>query len=146
MTDDSLHDNIAPWSTEEGRQWLASFQGWRKMRRLIQGTLQLDTQQYAHEIRAAAAMVILFCRDDLWPVGDQESFVPTIEMAARQLSHIKQLYETKGRIRPELQSSRSYRRLLKSLDEEIRILEARISEPKPKMPDQPPCTWGEFWS
>ena len=137
---------LPPWEGQEARQWLNAFQPWRKMRRLIHGTLQLDPNENAHQIRAAASMVILFCRDGLWPVGEQGSIEPIIELAARQLSHVKQLYETKGRIRPSLQSSKSYRTLLRSLDEEIRILEARIADPKPKMPDKPPCSWGDFWS
>ncbi|MEL7496359.1 MAG: hypothetical protein AAFN77_02025 [Planctomycetota bacterium] len=134
-----------PWKTAAGSQWLSAFQSWRSMRRLIQGTLNLDPNEHAHEIRAAASMVIMFCRDGLWPPSEQDDATPVIELAARQLSHVKQLYETKGRIQPKLQSSKSYRKLLKSLDEEIRILEARIADSSPKMPNVPPCTWGDFW-
>lgn len=115
------------------------------MRRLIEGTLRLEPKEHAHEVRAAASMVIMFCREGMWPTDDG-SFEKVLELAARQLSQVKQLYETKGRIRPQLQSSRSFRQLLKSLDEEIRILEARLTDPKPKMPNVPPCTWGDFWA
>lgn len=116
------------------------------MRRLIHGTLKLDPKDHAHEIRAAASMVVMFARDGLWPESEIETLESVIELAARQLSHVKQLYETKARIRPELQSSPSYRKLLKSLDEEIRILEARVADPPPKMPNTPPNTWGKFWA
>lgn len=115
------------------------------MRRMIEGTLNLSPKDHAHEIRAAASMVIMFCREGLWPESNPGDIIPIIELAARQLSHVKQLYETRGRIKPELQASKSYRMLLKSFDEEIRILEARIADPKPKMPNQAPCTWETFW-
>ena len=137
--------DVPPWETPEGRKWFATFQGWRAMRRMIEGTLNLSPKDHAHEIRAAASMVIMFCREGIWPEVGQGEMLPVIELAARQLSHVKQLYETRGRIRPELQASKNYRLLLKSFDEEIRILEARAADPKPKMPNQPPCTWGEFW-
>lgn len=134
-----------PWETMVGKQWLNSFPPWKQMRRLIHGTLKLDPKDHAHEIRAAASMVIMFARDGLWPESELDSLEEVIELAARQLSHVKQLYETKARIRPQLQSSPSYRKLLKSLDEEIRILEARVADTTPKMPNTPPNTWGEFW-
>ena len=145
MSDSSTTESLAPWESPEGAQWLQTFQPWRQMRRLIHGTLMMDPTEHAHEIRAAASMVILFCRPGLWPVGDQESITPVIETAARQLLHVKQLYEAKGRIRPELQSSKSFRKLLRTLDEEIRILESRMADPKPKMPNVPPCSWSHFW-
>lgn len=134
-----------PWKTPNGSQWFATFQSWRSMRRLIEGTLKLNPTENAHEVRAAASMVIMFCREGMWPLGETSSFREVLELAARQLAQVKHMYETKGRINPKLQSSQSYRKLLRSLDEEIRIIESRMTDPKPKMPNVPPCTWGKFW-
>jgi hypothetical protein len=61
------------------------------------------------------------------------------------LVQIKQLFELNANSKPEMQSNKTYRNLLVSLDEEIRILEARMTNPKPTLPEQPPCTWGDFW-
>ena len=145
MSERQASESLAPWETPNGRNLLSSLQGWRQMRRLIEGTLRLEGTERAHEVRAAASMVIMFCRDGFWPVEDEAEMQRLLGLAARQLTHVKQLYETKGRIRPELQSSRSFRRLLTSIDEEIRILEARMEDPPPPMPNEPPCTWGRFW-
>lgn len=136
----------APWDSPEAAAWLGGFEAWRQTIRLIHGSLQLEARTHPQEIRAAAAMVVLFCRENLWPQNENEIHDPILEMAARQLSTVKQLYETKSRLKPELQSNKNYRNLLTSIDQEIRILEARLSNPKPKMPNQPPCTWGQFWT
>jgi len=136
----------APWDTPQGRDWLASFDPWSQTVRLIHGTLKLDTTDHYHEIRAATAMVIMFCRENLWPIKDDSTRDEVLELASRQLSNIKQLYEYKARSNPELKTNPSYRNLLTSLDEEVRIIEARLSEDNPMMPGTPPVTWGEFWT
>ncbi len=136
----------APWDAPDAADWLNNFQPWREMLRLVQGTLQLETRSHPQEIRAATSLVLLFCRENLWPLTGDSEYEPILETAARQLSHIKQLYETKSRTNPELASNQNYRNLLLSIDQEIRILESRMSDPKPKMPNVPPCTWGNFWT
>ncbi len=136
----------APWDTSQGSDWLASFDPWLQTTRLIHGTLKMDTTDHYHEIRAAASMVIMFCRENLWPIKDDSTRVEILELASRQLSNIKQLYEYKARSNPKLKTNPSYRSLLTSLDEEIRIIEARMSDDKPMMPGTPPITWGDFWT
>ncbi|MFK7769965.1 MAG: hypothetical protein AB8B55_22345 [Mariniblastus sp.] len=134
-----------PWDAPAAIDWLATFDPWLQTLRLVHGTLQMEVREKPNEIRAAAAMVILFCRENLWPtrVDNKEEI---LSLAARQLSTLKQLYEGKARIKPELLSNRQYRDLLRSLDEEIRIIESRMTDPKPVMPNEPPCTWGDFWT
>lgn len=139
-------DIQAPWDTEQGADWLASFAPWMQTIRLVHGTLKLETADHIHEIRAAASMVVMFCRKNLWPVKEEgDSLDQILELAARQLSNIKQLYEYKSRSRPELKTDRRYRDLLTSLDEEIRLLEARMSDDESTLPNAPPKTWGDFW-
>ncbi len=139
-------DKLAPWENESAAQWLATFTPWQQSLRLIKGTLKLEAHKSPQEIRAAAAMVIMFCRDNLWPSNSDSEREKVIELAARQLSTIKQLYETKARNDGSLLSNKKYRNLLTSIDQEIRLLEARITDPKPQLPNEPPCTWGEFWT
>jgi len=136
----------APWDSPQAADWLRGFDPWKQTLRLVHGSLQLEARTHPQEIRAATSLVLLFCRENLWPVEEKELLEPILEMAARQLSTIKQLYETKARLNPQLQSNKNYRNLLNSIDQEIRILEARLSDPKPKMPNQAPCTWGNFWN
>jgi hypothetical protein len=136
----------APWNTPQGTDWLASFDPWLQTLRLIHGTLQLEPTEHYHEIRAATAMVILFCRENFWPIKDDSTQDQILGLASRQLSNIKQLYEYKARSNPGLKTNPSYRNLLTSLDEEIRLIEARMSDDNPMMPNTPPVTWGEFWT
>jgi len=137
---------LAPWESEQAATWLNAFQPWQQTLRLIHGTLKLEANKNPQEIRAAAAMVILFCRENLWPTNIEDEREKILELAARQLSSIKQLYENKARTDSSLLSNKKFRNLLVSIDQEIRLLEARMSDPKPTMPNQPPCTWGEFWT
>lgn len=136
----------APWDTPGGSDWLSSFDPWLKTIRLVHGTLKLDAKEHHHEVRAAAGMVIMFCRENLWPLKDDDSLDQVLELASRQLSTIKQLYEYKSRSNPALKTNVKYRNLLTSLDEEIRLLEARMSGDHPTIANSPPTTWGEFWT
>lgn len=136
----------APWNDEQAKDWLGRFEPWLQAIRLIHGTLQLETKKHPQEIRAAVALVVLCCRENLWPTRDENEIEKILELAVRQLSTIKQLYETKARINPEVINKKNYRDLLISIDQEIRILEARMSDPKPSMPNEPPVSWGKFWT
>ncbi|MEM7785268.1 MAG: hypothetical protein AAF623_18105 [Planctomycetota bacterium] len=141
----SNQKTVAPWQDESSQQWLNSLKSWKQIRRLILGTLQLDPQQNSHEIRAAVSMVIMFCRDGFWADEPKLEMDDVIQLAARQLVAIKHAYETKGRINPELKANKKYRAFLTTLDQEIRILEARTCDPAPPMPNTPPVSWGPFW-
>lgn len=138
-------DASAPWEDLDASAWLRGFAAWSHVIKLVHGTLCLEAQDEPHGIRAASAMVIMFCRPEWWPVSDHHSFDPVLEAAARQLANVKQLFEQKGRINPKLQAKPAFRGLLVSIDQEIRILEARMTEPKPSIPNRPPTSWGDFW-
>jgi hypothetical protein len=140
-----------PWDDPDAIEWAQNSTAVRELCRLVEGTLRLETKKHPHEIRAAAATVIMLCRKNLWSTRDRDDDAVQIELdrivslAARQLVQIKQLFELNANSKPEMQSNKTYRNLLVSLDEEIRILEARMTDPKPTLPEQPPCTWGDFW-
>jgi hypothetical protein len=137
----------APWDTERASRFLADFDAYRKVLHTVEKTLQQDVRQFPHEIRAAAAMVIMLCRKNLWPCREgQEKLDRIAHVAARQLTRIKQLFEQRGKIKPEILADPAYRTFLTTLDQEIRILESRMTDPKPQMPTDPPITWGEFWT
>jgi hypothetical protein len=125
---------------------LASCQSYRNLLKMIRRTLELDARKNPHEIRAAAAFVILLCRENLWPARDGiEELDRIANLATQQLTKIKQLFEQRCRMERELLANPAYRSMLDSLDQEIRILESRISDPKPMMPQEPPTSWGDFW-
>ncbi len=136
----------APWETESAKDFLTGFDAYKNVMRTIEKTLQQDAKVYPNEIRAAAAMVIILCRENLWPTkGGVERRDKVVHLAARQLTNIKQLFEQRGKIKPELLTNKNYRKLLTALDEEVRVLEARLSDPKPQMPNETPSTWSDFW-
>lgn len=136
----------SPWESESATKFLASCQSYRNLLKMIRQTLELDARNSPHEIRAAAALVILLCRENLWPARDGlEELDRVANLATQQLTKIKQLFEQRCRIDPKLLANPNYRSMLDSLDQEIRILESRISDPKPTLPKQPPSSWGDFW-
>ena len=112
MQNEKSSSAAAPWAASDGRRWLEGASPWAHAMRLIHGTLQLETKKHPQEIRAAAAMVVMFCRDGLWPTRDENQIDRVLELAARQLTSIKQLYEIKARSNPEMMTNRNYRNLL----------------------------------
>lgn len=140
-------NELAPWHDEQAQHWLSSLNSWSNMARLIQTTLNQDPAKYPHQIRAAAALVIMFGREYVWPNRvDVISLDDAISLARRQLAQVKHQFSIRARINPELKQNPKLRMLLDSIDQEIRILESRISEEPMNMPNEPPSTWGEFWS
>ena len=136
----------APWDTDSAKEFLNSCQSYQNVLKTIRGTLELETRKHPHEIRAAATLVILLCRENLWPAKQGiEDLDRIVNLAARQLIKIKQLFEQRCRREPELLANPAYRSMLNSLDQEIRILDSRVSDPKPQMPKEPPDSWGDFW-
>jgi hypothetical protein len=139
-------NELAPWNDEQAQHWLASLNSWSKMARLIQMTLNQDPAKYPHQIRAAAALVIMFGREHVWP--DRADVIPLDDMiglARRQLSQVKHQFSIRARINPDLKQNPKFRLLLDSVDQEIKILESRMSEEPMNMPNEPPSTWNNFW-
>ena len=140
-----------PWNDPDAIQWVESSDSLRQMCRLIEGTLRLEVSDRPLEIRAAACMVILLARKNLWSTAarDEEAAIHEMDrlvgLAARRMGTLKQLFEKNMRAKPELQNDPSYKRFMESVSQEIRILESRMSETVSKLPEEPPCTWGDFW-
>jgi hypothetical protein len=137
----------APWNDSANRRWFNELPAWEQMTKFVINTLQQDAKLYPHQIRAAAAMVIMFCREGVWPARMGIHELDTIvELAYRQLSIVKQQLFGKTREDRDLLGNPSFRQLLRSLDEELSILVSRKSDVPRGKPQVPPCTWGEFWA
>jgi hypothetical protein len=140
-----------PWNENGARQWIEESESMRQTCRLIEGTLRLEVDSRPHEIRAAACMVILLARKGLWSTaarGDEEKIREMdrlVSLASRRMAAVKQLFEKNLRSNPELKNDPSYKNFMRSLTQEIRILESRMSDTPSKLPEEPPCTWGKFW-
>ena len=89
----------------------------------------------------------MFARTNLWPV--ERAGILSIEdvagLARRQLAQVKHQFSIKARIEPELKRDPTYRKLMDSLDEELKILESRVSDEEHELPEKPPSSWKEFW-
>ncbi len=143
MTD---HDNLAPWDHDDAIRWLGTVESWTSFARLIEKTLRQEPRKFPHQIRAATALVIMFCRPNMWPSRQGAGSIESIlSLARRQLVQVKQLFSHKARINPDLKRDRTFRTLMDSLDQELRILESRVGEDDFSIPEHPPCTWTEFW-
>ena len=118
------------------------------MTNLIHATLKLEARTHPHEIRAAVALIIMFCREGFWPVEDEDSseLDDVLSLARRQMVVIKSLFAQQLKFKPELASDDSFKTLLRSLDEEMRVLDARMSDSQIKKAQEAPATWGKFWS
>jgi hypothetical protein len=137
---------LAPWRDMRGTDSFCRSEAWLKFTSLVTRTLENDPRRFPHQIRAAAAMVILFCRNGLWPSRrGQDELEEVLSLARRQLSQIRQLYAAEARVNPEISGNKDFRDLLKSLDEEMRCLDARASEDPLNLPNEPPLTWGKFF-
>lgn len=140
-----------PWENDLATDWVRNSDSMRQTCRLIEGTLQLEVTQYPHQIRAAAAMVILLCRPGLWATNntDEELMLEELDrvcnLAHRKLSAIRQMFESKSKSNPKLSTRPEIRNLLDSILQEQRILESRMSETPSRLPQEPPCSWGTFW-
>ncbi len=140
-----------PWDDPDAMRWVEESDSMRQVCRLIEGTLRLEGDSRPHEIRAAACMVILLARKNLWSTvaqdeeESQRELDRVVSLASRRMGAVKQIFEMNLRAKPELQNDPSYKKLMQSVTQEIRILDSRMSESSSKLPQEPPCTWGKFW-
>lgn len=138
--------NLAPWLDQKAATWLAASDPWMRLLGMVKKTLDNDARRFPHQIRAAAAFVILFCREGYWPAQDGTRVRDEIVgLAKRQLSVVRQMYAFESRSKPELLANPDFKAILKALDEELRMLDARLAEEPLTMPDAPPMSWGPFF-
>ncbi len=117
----------------------------QRMTRLVLKTLENDPRQFPIQIRAAAALVILLGRRGLWPAHDQEEMNGIAAQARRCLSVVREYYSIESKRREDVATHSGLHRLLKTLETEMRILDARQSEEPLNIPDAPPESWGNIW-
>ncbi len=148
MRDELLGTDISPpWEEASAQKWIFDNDAWRKFLELIRGTLANDPKQFPHQIRAAVSLIILLCRTGLWPHKDGQRELDTIvNLAKHQLMQIKQRFATQARGNPQLGGDPQFKLFMKSLDQELRILDARLADEPLTLPDESPCTWGDFWN
>ncbi len=137
---------LSPWNDREAKIWLKDSRPWELFTSMIARTLENEPRRFPQQIRAAAAFVILFCRPGLWPTGrGTAELEDLVALARRQLSQVRQLYAAESRQNPDIMNSPDFRSLMKTLDEEMRCLDARLSVTPLNIPNSPPTSWGRFF-
>ncbi len=140
-----------PWENEQAAAWIHNSDAWRKTCQLVEGTLRLAIDKYPHQIRAAASMVIMFGRPGLWSTLSEDEEVALdeidklVSLAHRSLSAVRSHFASKAKQNPDLLQRPEYKNLLDSILDEQKILESRMSDSPATLPQQPPCSWQNFW-
>jgi len=140
-----------PWSNPSAVKWVSESDAMQRTCNRVEMTLGWDAEKRPHEIRAAACMVILLGRPGLWwtEAMSEERTLEEIHRIAKlafdQLKKVKRFLESRSVDRPELGSRPEVRNLLDSIDQELKILESRMSWTPKRLPQEPPCSWGTFW-
>lgn len=140
------HDRC-PWNQPDAATWLNGNEAMRHFATLVTRTLENDARQFPLQMRAAAAIVILLARPGMWPGGSPEELDHVLLAARRNLSVIRELYSIDSKRRDDLggKHGTSLHRLLKAIEYEMRILDARLSDEPLNIPNEPPEAWGLKW-
>jgi hypothetical protein len=121
---------VAPWDSDSAADWYGDLFDEIPLAAKVEETLNADPEEYAEEIRAAAALLIMLGRTYMWPVDDMDRH---LELAIAQMEKVQATYEDE----PELASA---------VGEEITVLKSRLANNQdgPTIPQ--PTSWGKFWS
>lgn len=138
---------MVPWNDASASEWLGKQEAWQRLLKYICATLESDPRKYPNQIRAAAAMVILLGREGIWSIASgQREREHLVALAKRQLAQIKQMYSIESRGNSTLSGDPAYKKFMQTLDEEMRLLEARMNGEEINLADAPPSSWGDFWN
>lgn len=121
---------IAPWDNDSAADWFGDLFDEIPLAAKVEETLNADPKEYAEEIRAAAALLIMLGRTYMWPVDDMDRH---LELAIAQMEKVQATYEDE----PEFASA---------VAEEITVLKSRLTNNQDGPTVRQPTSWGEFWS
>ena len=121
---------FAPWDSDSAADWYGDLFDEIPLAAKVEATLNTDPEEYADEIRAASALLILLGRTYMWPIDDIDRH---LKLAISQMEKVQVVYEDE----PEFASA---------VADEIALLKSRQANSKdgPAMPQ--PQSWGNFWS
>jgi hypothetical protein len=121
---------VAPWDNDSAADWFGDLFDEIPLAARVEETLNADPEEYAEEIRAAAALLIMLGRTYMWPVDDMDRH---LELAIAQMEKVQARYEDE----PEFASA---------VAEEITVLKSRLSNNQDGPTAPQPTSWGNFWS
>ena len=76
---------VAPWDSDSAADWYGDLFDELPLAAKVEETLKADPEEYAEEIRAAAALLIMLGRTYIWPVDDMDRH---LELAIAQMEKV----------------------------------------------------------
>lgn len=122
----------APWDSDSAADWYGDLFDEVPLAERVEQTLKLDPDEYADEIRAAAAMLILLGRTYVWPVNDIDRH---LALAIEQMGKVQAFY-----------AEEDEEEIARAVGEEIGILKSRLANQKDSASLPQPESWGDFWN
>ena len=105
-----------PWDNDAAADWYGNLFDETKLATYVEEALKMAADDGHEEIRAAAAIVLLFCHNYVWPIDDIDRH---LEMAVARLEELSGM--------DEYQEDAD---ALAKIQAEIGVLKARIQSPQ----------------
>lgn len=121
---------LAPWDDDSGADWFGDLFEELPIADRVEQTLNLDPEEYAAEIRAAASMLILLGRTYIWPIDHIDRH---LALAIERMLLVREVYGEE----PDFAAA---------VDDEIAILRSRQSNSKDTPLASAPASWANFWA
>ncbi len=123
--------NLSPWDNDKAADWFGALFDELPLAAKVEKTLNLDVNLHHEEIRAAAALLIMLGRTNVWPIDKLDRH---LELAIDRMEALRPIYQELGGDD-----------WVRALDSELAVLKARLAnDPNLATPAQP-SSWGEFW-
>jgi len=121
---------FAPWDDDSAADWFGDLFDEIPIAAKVEQTLNLDPEEYAAEIRAAASLLVMLGRTYIWPIDDIDRH---LQLAITAMEKVRAVYDDE----PEFATA---------VDAEIAILKSRQANQKDAPAVPQPASWGDFWS
>lgn len=122
--------DLAPWDDDSAADWFGDLFDEIPLANKVEEALNLDPEESAAEIRAAASLLIMLGRTFIWPIDDIDRH---LQMAISQMERVQAVFEDE----PDFASA---------VADEIAILKSRQANVKDGPVITQPTSWGNFWS
>ena len=120
----------APWDSDSAADWYGDLFDEIPLAAKVEEALSADPEEYADEIRAASALLIMLGRTYMWPINDIDRH---LQLAISQMEKVQAVYEED----PEFAAA---------VADELALLKSRQANAKDAPVMSQPSSWGNFWS
>lgn len=122
---------FAPWDDDSAADWFGDLFDELPIAKKVEETLQLDPEEYAAEIRAAASLLVMLGRTYVWPIDDVEKH---LQLAIAQMKKVQAVF------------AEDWPEFANAVAEEIAVLKSRQANAQDARVLSQPASWGNFWN